>query len=51
MSVTIKLYKNIGENELVDKSTTAVDVRPCRYTYTETDEPIEPEEPQEVQNG
>lgn len=22
----------------------AVDVRPCRYTYIETDEPIEPEE-------
>lgn len=25
----------------------AVDVIPCKYTYRETDEPIEPEEPNE----
>jgi len=34
----------IRQNETGAVYDDAVDVVPCRYTYTETDEPVEPEE-------
>ena len=34
----------IVQNETGNKYSEAVDVMPCKYTYTETDEPIETEE-------
>ena len=34
----------IRQNETGIVYDDAVDVVPCRYTYTETDEPVEPEE-------
>lgn len=44
----IKQYSDQGmlllQNETGDKYGEAIDVMPCRYTYTETDEPIDPVE-------
>ena len=44
----IKHYSDEGfmllQNETGIKYADPVDVVPCRYTYTETDEPIEPDE-------
>ena len=44
----IKHYSDAGfmllQNETGIKYSEAVDVVPCRYTYTETDEPVETNE-------
>ena len=46
----IKHYSDAGmmmlQNETGIKYAEAVDVVPCRYTYTETDEPIEIDMPE-----
>lgn len=45
----IKHYSDAGymllQNETGIKYSDPIDVIPCMYTYTETDEPIEAEEP------
>lgn len=49
----IKQYSDQGmlllQNETGNKYGEAIDVMPCRYTYTEIEEPIDPveEEPEE----
>lgn len=48
----IRHYSNEGyyilQNETGEPFTEAVDVYPCRYTYSETDEKIPKESPEEI---
>lgn len=48
----VKTYSDAGfmilQNETGQKYGEAVDVYPCRYTYTETDEPMEAETEEEA---
>ena len=49
----IKHYSDAGlkllQNETGIKYTEAIDVLPCRYTYTETEEPAEFEEKEQTE--
>lgn len=40
--------KYIIQNETGNEYTEAIDVRPCRYTYTESDKDIEEQESEET---
>lgn len=51
-STLIRHYSDLGvmllQNETGAKYSDPVDVVPCRFTYTETDEPVDAENPENV---